>query len=111
MKVASSALAASRERRHRSRRVRLVRPAGAEPLEPRVLLSISPTADNAPPATEGIPDVSVDEDAPDTVIDLYALFNDDTDPDELLYFSVAGVTGERLLKPSADPKTGKLTLH
>jgi choice-of-anchor C domain-containing protein len=79
-----------------------------------MLLSVAPAADNTPPQSSGIPDVAVDEDAPDTVIDLWAAFSDDTDPDDALVFSIATTTapGTSFFRALAiDNKTGTLTLR
>ena len=95
-------------------RVRPARQPGfcrVEPLEARALLSASPAAENAPPAARGIPDVAVDEDAPDTVIDLRAAFDDDADPDDALVFSIHSTTSTSLFRAlTINPAAGTLTL-
>jgi uncharacterized delta-60 repeat protein len=64
------------------------------------------------PATVGIPNVTVDEDAPDTVIDLFAAFADPTDPVSALTFTVPGNTDPSLFASLAvNPAAGTLTLN
>jgi hypothetical protein len=66
---------------------------------------------NERPTTSGIPPVNVQQDAPDSVLNLRNFFDDSTDADELLAFSVVGNTNAALF--SATPlnaAAGTLTL-
>ncbi|BAY25920.1 peptidase-like protein [Calothrix sp. NIES-2100] len=77
-------------------------------------VNVSPTPPaNTAPTTSGIANVSVVQDAPDTVIDLFAAFSDAQDPDTALIYKVLGNTNSALFEatPSINPTTGKLTLN
>ena len=72
-------------------------------------LTITPTNDT--PTTTGIADVSVAEDAPDTVIDLFAAFADAEDADAALTYTVTTNTNPALFTSTAiDGVAGTLTL-
>jgi hypothetical protein len=81
---------------------------------------------NSPPTTTGISNVTVDEDAPDTVIDLFAAFDDAQDTDLDLVYTIEansnvalfsgtpldGVLGELTLNYAADANgTAEITLR
>jgi uncharacterized repeat protein (TIGR01451 family) len=69
------------------------------------------TADNDPPTTSGIADVTVNEDAPDTVIDLFAAFDDVEDADDALTYTVQTNTNPGLFDATPiDGVAGTLTL-
>ncbi len=73
--------------------------------------TISFTAVNDPPTTTGIAGVMVDEDAPDTVIDLFAAFDDAEDPDTALTYSITSNTNAALFNATTiDGVAGTLTL-
>ncbi|MCH2172094.1 DUF4347 domain-containing protein, partial [Myxococcota bacterium] len=66
---------------------------------------------NAAPTTVGIDDVSVLEDAPNTVIDLFAAFDDIEDADEDLTYTVTSNSNPDLFDSvSVDGSAGTLTL-
>ncbi len=65
---------------------------------------------NAPPVGEGIADVTVDENAPDEVIDLFAAFEDDEDPDEALTYELANTNEALFAETVLDPVAGSLRL-
>lgn len=66
---------------------------------------------NDPPTTSGIADVSVNEDAPDTVINLAAAFADKEDADSELVFSVTANSNENLFDSvTVNNAAGTLTL-
>jgi hypothetical protein len=70
-------------------------------------------AANERPITPGIPAVNVQQDAADTVIDLFAAFADSTDPDPVLTYSVVANTNPALFSAtpiSVSPTAGMLTL-
>ncbi len=69
---------------------------------------------NTAPTTSGIPNVSVQEDASDTVIPLWPCFADAEDSEEAMTYTVQNVTNGSLFEggtPSIDPATGELTLN
>lgn len=64
-----------------------------------------------PPTTSGIGDVTVNENAPNTLIDLFAAFADATDPDSSLAYTITGDTNPALFDSMfVDSQTGTLTL-
>ncbi len=68
-------------------------------------------ATNNPPTTSGIANVVVDEDAPDTVIDLFAAFADVEDADPALTYSISTNTNSGLFTATPiDGTAGTLTL-
>jgi hypothetical protein len=70
-------------------------------------------APNEQPTATGIPAVAVQQDAADTVIDLFAAFADSTDPDALLAYSVVGNTNPTLFSGTpitAGPAAATLAL-
>jgi hypothetical protein len=73
-------------------------------------IGITVSSVNDIPTTIGIPNVTVDEDAADSVIDLFAAFDDIEDPDPSLTFSISGNTDPSLFNSNAiDPVAGTLT--
>ena len=63
------------------------------------------------PTTSGIADVNVNTNAPDTVIDLFAAFDDSEDPDPALTYSIENNTNSSLFTSTAiDGVLGTLTL-
>lgn len=67
---------------------------------------------NRPPTTTGIANVIVDEDAPQTAIDLWAAFADDLDADSALIYSVQANSNPALFSSAQiDPTTGRLLLN
>ena len=56
---------------------------------------------NDVPTTSGIADITVDEDAADTVIDLFAAFADIEDADAALTYSITGNTNVGLFTATA----------
>ena len=87
-----------------------------EPLEKRTFLSavtVTPVNDlpTSDLTTSGLPDVAVNEDAPDTLVDLWAAFSDE-DPDNQLTYTVVGNTNPALFSSvTVDAATGKLVLN
>ncbi len=77
-----------------------------------VWLGLHSVADaaNAQPVSRGIANVTVNEDAPQTVIDLFAAFDDAEDLDTKLKFAVVNNTTPTLVAPTIDALTGKLRL-
>ncbi len=74
-------------------------------------LTINVTAVNDTPTTSGIADISVSEDAPDTVIDLFAAFADIEDADASLNYTVVANTNPSLFSATViDGIAGTLTL-
>src|SRR5207253_3228412 len=68
-------------------------------------------AANEPPTTSGIAPVNVTANAPDTVLNLFAAFDDSTDPDNAMTYSVAGETNPALFSSTTiNPAAGTLTL-
>lgn len=68
------------------------------------------TSDN-PPTTTGIADVTVNEDADNTVISLFDAFDDTEDADaDLTYTIVSNSNTDLLSETTIDPNTGELTL-
>jgi hypothetical protein len=66
---------------------------------------------NQAPTTQGIADVTVDQDAPATAIPLFGAFADAEDSDEALHIQLAGNTNAHLFDAiSVDAATGLLTL-
>ncbi|NRA00755.1 MAG: cadherin repeat domain-containing protein, partial [Myxococcales bacterium] len=66
---------------------------------------------NDTPTTSGITDVTVNESAPDTVVDLLAAFSDAEDLDSELTFTIEGNTNELLFSSAAiDAGSEELTL-
>ncbi len=66
---------------------------------------------NPAPTTSGIADVNVNTDAADTVIDLFAAFDDAEDPDPALTYSIEHNTNSSLFTATAiDGALGTLTL-
>jgi hypothetical protein len=66
---------------------------------------------NRTPTTSGIADVNVNTDAPDTVIDLFAAFDDFEDPDPALTYTIENNTNSTLFtSTSIDGVLGTLTL-
>lgn len=65
---------------------------------------------NSTPTTSGIGDVTVNEDATDTVIDLTAAFDDIEDSDADLVYAVTGNTNTSLVTTSVDNVADTLTL-
>ncbi|MDN5205274.1 T9SS type A sorting domain-containing protein [Fulvivirgaceae bacterium BMA10] len=73
--------------------------------------TVTVNAVNDQPTTTEIPDVSVDEDAPDTVIDLFATFDDVEDADNLLTYTIESNTNPGLFdNVTIDDVLGTLTL-
>ncbi|MEZ4701930.1 MAG: Ig-like domain-containing protein [Rhodothermales bacterium] len=73
--------------------------------------TITIVAQADPPTTSGIADVTVLEDASNTVIDLFAAFDDPDNPDSELTFSVISNTNTSLFSAVAiDQTSGTLTL-
>ena len=74
-------------------------------------VNINVTSQNDVPTTIGITDVSVNEDAPDTMIDLNAAFNDSDNLDTELTYSIVGNTNIGLFtNTNINASTGELTL-
>ena len=70
-------------------------------------------AANEAPTTLGIPALSVAQDDADALVDLFAAFDDSTDPDPLLTYSLTGNTNPSLFSSttiSVTPAAGTLTL-
>ena len=66
---------------------------------------------NRPPDATAIADVTVDQDAPDTRIELFDVFDDDRDSDTLLDLSVSGNTNPGLFTATAINGDGTLILN
>jgi glucose/arabinose dehydrogenase len=80
--------------------------------EVHVLQLVSGTGGNTAPTTSGIANVAVVQDAPDTVIDLFAAFADAEDADTELTYSVVSNSNSSLFDSvTVDGATGKLTLN
>jgi len=76
-----------------------------------VTSTITVASGNTTPTTSGIADVTVDEDDPDTVIDLFAAFADVEDPDSALTYTVVANTNPALFSSTAvNGVAGTLTL-
>jgi hypothetical protein len=72
-------------------------------------VTILPT--NTPPTTSGIDNVEVVEDADDTVINLFAAFDDEQDPDEALTYEITSNSNPDLFTSvTIDGEAGTLTL-
>ena len=69
-----------------------------------VTVTVAPV--NQPPTTVGIPDVFVAEEAGDTVIDLFAAFDDPEDPDSVLDYTIQSNTNSALF--ASTPINGAL---
>ncbi|MEL6382090.1 MAG: DUF4347 domain-containing protein, partial [Cyanobacteria bacterium J06626_18] len=82
------------------------------PVATTFAVTVSDPDANTTPTTSGIADVTVIEDAADTVISLFDAFNDAQDPDTALTYEVVGNTNAALFAtpPAIDPGTGELTL-
>jgi hypothetical protein len=66
---------------------------------------------NEAPTTGGIPAVNVQQDAADTVVNLWGAFDDTTDPDDLLTFSITANTNPPLFSSTGvGNAAGTLTL-
>ncbi|MDL1983033.1 MAG: DUF4347 domain-containing protein, partial [Deltaproteobacteria bacterium] len=75
------------------------------------VVSITVGTANEAPTTSGIADVTVDEDAADTVINLFAAFADVEDPDSALTYSIESNTNAGLFDVTTiDGVAGTLTL-
>ena len=72
-------------------------PTPADFVECTFTVTVNPVNDM--PTTTGIADVTVDEDAADTVIDLFAAFADIEDADAALTYSITGNTNVSLFTP------------
>lgn len=67
--------------------------------------------DNTPPTTSGIDEITVSQDAADTVINLFSAFHDAEDPDDQLTFSLAANSNPALFSStSIDASAGTLRL-
>jgi len=67
---------------------------------------------NFPPTTSGIADVNVNTNAPNTVIDLFAAFEDFEDPDDSLTYTIENITNSALFTSSTiNGAVGTLTLN
>jgi Ca2+-binding RTX toxin-like protein len=76
-----------------------------------LVLDITRLSSNTAPTTSGISDVTVQEDAPDTVIELFPAFADAQSPDAGLTYAVHDKTNSGLFSSTTiDATTGKLTL-
>ena len=74
-----------------------------------VLINIRET--NDPPIAGNIADVTVLEDAPNTLVSLFSAFDDPDDPDNTLVFTIENNTNPALFANLAiDPTTGNLSL-
>lgn len=73
-------------------------------------LSLEVDVLNTAPTTSGISDVTVNEDAPNTDIDLWSAFDDLEDSDAELWYEVVDVTDLELFDYWIDSETGTLTL-
>ncbi len=76
--------------------------------EATVKVVVAPVNDT--PTTSGISDVEVNEDAPNTVINLYSSFNDVEDDDEQMTYAVVNNTNEGLFD-NVSISNGLLTLN
>lgn len=66
---------------------------------------------NVPPTTTGFENVTVNEDAPSTVVDLWGAFSDAQDPDPVLAYSIESDSNPGLFSSALiDATTGQLTL-
>ena len=75
------------------------------------VLGVSPPPENQAPTTSGISDISVNTDASDTVINLFAAFDDSEDPDPTLTYTVADNTNPSLFDSTTiSGSQGTLTL-
>jgi len=75
-------------------------------------ITVLPTQPNAVPAVASpIPDFAGNEDAPDTSINLRAVFQDTQTPDEGLFFALRVHTNPALVTAALNPATGVLQLH
>jgi len=72
---------------------------------------IGSVSGNLPPTTNGIADVNVNTDSPDTVLDLFAAFDDFEDPDTDLTYTLENNSNPSLFTATAiDGVLGTLTL-
>lgn len=83
---------------------------GALALVGAFLFAGSLQAANLPPQARGIANVTVNEDAPVTVINLWAAFDDVETPDPKLKFTVVSNTTPSLVSPNINTVTGQLRL-
>ena len=84
---------------------------GGVDTSPSQTFTITISNNNDPPTTTGIADVSVLEDAGDTVINLYGAFEDEEDRDEDLIYAVTSNTNSSLFTAtSINDSNGLLTL-
>ena len=75
------------------------------------LLHVEYVTGNLTPTTSGIADVNVNTDAPDTVINLFAAFDDFEDPDPALIYTIENHTNPSLFTSTTiDGVLGTLTL-
>ncbi len=65
---------------------------------------------NDAPTTSGVKDIEVDEDAVDTVIELYDIFDDQEDDDDDLTYTIIGNTNTALFDDVSIDGNGDLTL-
>ena len=81
---------------------------------PEVTVTITITPQNDPPVAGTIEDIRLNEDSPDTAIDLFAAFDDPDHRDNELEFSVVNVSNPALFddlgNSSINQSTGTLTL-
>ncbi len=83
----------------------------AGPGAQQATVTLTVSAPNTDPTTSGITDVTVDEDALDSVVDLFAAFADAEDADSALAYTVTGNTNAGLFTSTAvDGVAGTLTL-
>jgi Ca2+-binding RTX toxin-like protein len=76
-----------------------------------LVLDITRLSSNTAPSTSGISDVTVQEDAPDTVIDLFSAFADAQSADTDLTYTIQDKTNSGLFSKTAiNAATGELTL-
>lgn len=67
-------------------------------------------AANTPPTTTGLANVTVNEDAPASIVDLFTAFNDAESPDNKLKFALVSNSNSALVSTQINPLSGKLTL-
>jgi hypothetical protein len=84
---------------------------GVPSAAPMLHVEYSPGGGNLSPTTSGIADVNANTDAPDTVIDLFAAFDDFEDPDPALTYTIEDNTNPSLFTSTTiDGVLGTLTL-
>ena len=89
----------------------VVRATDTGSLSVQTTFKVTVVAGNDPPTTTGIANVSVQEDAPNTVIDLFAAFADNEDDDNELDYSVTDNTNSSLFASvTVNDAAGTLTL-